>query len=198
MNPSEENPKFRSLAETATNLFWRYGVSRVTIEEICREAEISKMTFYKFFKNKIDLAKYILGKKLDEGMTKYQEIMNSDIPFQLKIEKSIQLKMEQTENISAELIDDIYRNPYPELLEFFNEKKAEFLNRILVDYTDAQKSGHLRTDIKPEFMLYFLNHMFQLTKDTELNSLYNSPQELIMELTNFFFYGIMIRNENKQ
>ena len=48
------------IVETAKDLFMRYGIRRVTIDEICRTAGASKMTFYKYFSNKIALLKEIL------------------------------------------------------------------------------------------------------------------------------------------
>jgi hypothetical protein len=99
--------------------------------------------------------------------------------------------MENTEDLSQEFLTDLYRNPNPELLEFFESRKKEFLDQILADFIKAQKSGYLRKNLKPEFILYFLNHMFEMAKDQALYSIYSNAQELIMELTNFFFYGIM-------
>jgi AcrR family transcriptional regulator len=191
MNHPIHNQKFKSLVSAASLLFWKFGIKRITIDEICHEAKVSKMTFYKFFNNKIDLARYVLETKMNEGISKYREIMDADIPFTKKIEMSIQLKMENTEDLSQEFLTDLYRNPNPELLEFFESRKKEFLNQILADFINAQKSGYLRKNLKPEFILFFLNHMFEMAKDQALYSIYSNAQELIMELTNFFFYGIM-------
>ena len=155
------------------------------------------MTFYKFFNNKIDIAKYVLETKMNSAIDKYREFMDADIPFTKKIEMSVQLKMEQTEDLSQEFLTDLYRNPYPELQEFLEFKKKEFLNQILEDYIKAQKSGHIRKNLKPEFILYFLNHMFEMAKDKELYQIYENAQELIMELTNFFFYGIMTEKNGR-
>lgn len=199
MNPNKNNPRFKRLVSAAEMLFWKFGIKRITIDELCFEANISKMTFYKFFKNKIELAKYFLEKKINESIIKYRQIMDADIPFTKKIEMSVKLKMEQTENLSQEFLTDLYRNPNPELLQFFETKKNEFLNQILNDFTKAQKSGQLRKNLKPEFILYFLNHMFEIAKDEALYKYYDNAQELIMELTNFFFYGIMTeKNDRKQ
>lgn len=191
------NLKFIGLVHAATSLFWKFGIKRITIDEICREANVSKMTFYKFFNNKIDIAKYVLETKMNSAIDKYREFMDADIPFTKKIEMSVQLKMEQTEDLSQEFLTDLYRNPYPELQEFLEFKKKEFLNQILEDYIKAQKSGHIRKNLKPEFILYFLNHMFEMAKDKELYQIYENAQELIMELTNFFFYGIMTEKNGR-
>ena len=64
---------------------------------------------------------------------------------------------------------------------------------IMEDYIEAQKKGEIRKDIKPRFILYFINQIYEMIKDPQLESLYSDPQEMIMELTNFFFYGIMPR-----
>ena len=48
------------IIQAGRHLFWKYGMKRVSIEEICREAGVSKMTFYKYFANKTALALYIL------------------------------------------------------------------------------------------------------------------------------------------
>ena len=87
------NPKKQQIINTAHELFWKLGIRRVSIEEICREANVSKMTFYKHFNNKNDLVKYIIDLITGTAMKKYREIMDSNIPFHVKVEKSIQLKI---------------------------------------------------------------------------------------------------------
>lgn len=41
--------KQRELIETAAQLFFKHGFKRVTVEEICRTAKVSKVTFYRYF-----------------------------------------------------------------------------------------------------------------------------------------------------
>src|SRR4030043_701904 len=110
MNRHIHNPRFKSLVTAAGTLFYKFGIKRITVDEICHEANISKMTFYKFFDNKTELAKYILEKKMKEGIKKYREIMDAGIPFTRKIEMSLKLKMEKTEDLSQEFLTDLYRN----------------------------------------------------------------------------------------
>jgi len=52
--------------------------------------------------------------------------------------------------------------------------------------------------MKPEFINFILNHMVEFGSDPILNSLYPNAQEMILELTNFFFYGILPRNVNAE
>jgi AcrR family transcriptional regulator len=72
MGEQAESTKYEDILNTGKTLFWKHGVRRVTIEEICREADVSKMTFYRFFPNKIELAKTLLKKMADDAMADYQ------------------------------------------------------------------------------------------------------------------------------
>lgn len=190
---SIEDPKLKDILITAKELFWKYGFKRVTVEEVCREAKVSKMTFYKHFKNKNELVKYIINHFTDKAMDKYNEIMHSEIPFSEKIQKTIDLKLEQSKDLSNEFFNDYVRHADKDMLDLLNQKRTELLGKIINDYVEAQKKGDIRKDIKPEFILYFLNKMQEMVKDEQLEKLYDNPKDIIMEFTKFFFYGILPR-----
>lgn len=187
------NPKKQQIVSTARDLFWKFGFRRVSIEEICREANVSKMTFYKHFKNKDELIKYIIDLITGIAMKKYREIMDSDMPFIQKVDKSIQLKMESSDEMSQEFFDDFHKNASPELREYFNKLVRANLQTIQNDYIDAQKKGDVRPDINPGFILYYLDKILEMARDENLMKIYKSPPDLINELTRFFFYGILPR-----
>jgi AcrR family transcriptional regulator len=188
-----DNQKLLQIYTTAKSMFIRYGFKRVSVEEICREASVSKMTFYKFFSNKFDLLKFILEKMISDSFVEYREILGQDIPYAEKVTKMIQLKMKYTDEFSQEFFNDLYKNAEPEMVDFWHQKTQEILQLVLKDLKTAQAQGDVRSEIKPEFILYFLNHIFEMVKDDKLLQLYDSPQALINELTRFFFYGILTR-----
>ena len=90
---------------------------------------------------------------------------------------------------------ELGRNADPEIADLYNKKAQEALHVYTQDFITAQKRGDVRKDIKPEFILYFLNHIIDLANDPQLIRLYESAQDLVMELTNFYFYGIMPREQ---
>ncbi|RKY87641.1 TetR/AcrR family transcriptional regulator [candidate division KSB1 bacterium] len=198
MNKKHKNQKFQQLVTTAYNLFMRFGIHRVSIEEICSEANVSKMTFYKYFRNKIELTKYLLNQIFSEQMNKYRKIMAQQVSFPEKVKQIIQLKQEQTDMMSQEFFNDLFRNPNPEIVELVEKMRQESFNEVLNDLKKARENRDIRQNLKPEFILYFLNHMTEMVKDENLLKLYNSPNELIMELTSFFFYGILTPEEYKE
>ncbi len=185
------NKKLQQLVETSWNLFWKYGFTRVSIEEICQEATVSKMTFYKHFKNKTDLVRFIMLEMSENSLKMYEDIMSQDIPFIDKVRKSIQLKLEHTDNISEAFFSDINRQNDPELKSILIEQRISNIKTVTNWYLKAQKDGDIRKDIKPEFIVYFMNHMMEMASDEKLLTLYDNPHDVIMELTNFFFYGLL-------
>ena len=196
--PYSSNQKRKKIIAVGRELFWKYGFKRVTIEEICTEAKVSKMTYYKFFSNKMELIKTILDELFNESISSYRKIMDSDIPFSEKITRQIEMKMEGTADMSSEFANDLLLHAEPELLELYTRKKEEVLQMVFSDYTEAQKKGEIRKDVKPEFLIYFLNHIYEMLEDEKLVQLYNNPNEMAMELTRFFFYGILDRNVKSQ
>ena len=190
----EHNKKFQNIAKTAKELFWKHGIRRVSIEEICTQAAVSKMTFYKFFKNKEVLATYILDKVMKGWQLQYRAIMDDNNRFTSKIEQMIELKRQVSEEMSEAFMDDIINKEFVLLQERLNEYRTTIIADFVKELSEAQARGELRSNIKPEFILYMLDELESKFSDEKLAGIYPSKQAMIMELTSFFFYGIM--NEN--
>ena len=190
--------KFEAIVAAARSLFWKHGIKRVSIEEICEKAEVSKMTCYKYFSNKTAIAKYLLEDMFETGVKVYKEIYNSDIPYEEKVKKLLDLKMSNAHEMSQELLDDIYKYQDEELSETIENIKNKLISIYLDDIRESQKTGEIRNDIKPEFMLYFLNNLTEMLTDKRVVEIYSNPEQMILEVMNFFFYGIMPRKNKKQ
>ncbi|MEE4114703.1 MAG: TetR/AcrR family transcriptional regulator [Marinilabiliaceae bacterium] len=191
---SKHTKKYIQIINTARDLFWKFGIRRVTIEEICEKAEVSKMTFYKYFSNKADLVMHLIDDIYSDNMVKYTAIINSSKPYKEKVYELAVLKMEATSDISHEFLSDYYSLFDDELSGYLQQKVRENLEIMLQDFIKVQENGDIRKDIKPEFIMYFLNNLVTMGKDPALNSLYPDARDMIMELMNFFFYGILPRN----
>jgi Transcriptional regulator len=193
----KQSGKFEAIVSAARSLFWKHGIRRVTIEEICQDAGVSKMTCYKYFSNKTAIAKYLIEDMFESGIKAYKEIYHSDISYEEKVKKMLDLKMSNSHEMSQELLDDIYKNQDEELSETIETIKKRMIGIYLDDIREAQKIGEIRDDVKPEFMLYFLNNLTEMLTDQRLVSIYSNPQQMISEVMTFFFYGIMPRKDGK-
>ena len=189
------NPKRELILKTGKELFWKFGFKRVTVEEICKEAGISKMTYYKFFTNKMELVKTIMDSLLQSGLDKYKKFMESDISYPEKVVKMIELKREQTHAMSSEFFRDYMQSGDPELISYLEDLSAKSLKMFMDDFQKAQENGDIRKDLKVEFIMAIMNHLIDIAQqDKALLNLYDEPQELAVEMTTFLFYGILNRD----
>lgn len=185
--------KYQDIFKTGKELFWKYGIKRVTIEEICTEAGVSKMTFYKFFPNKIELAKTILDDLTNKSLSKLNQLINSDNPFSEKLKEIFLTKLEGTKDISMEFINDIYTNPKLGLMTYVGELQKKSMEVMVKFYKNAQEKGSIRKDVKIEFILAYSKQMIKMMEDEHLVSQYDHPQDLIIESMNTLFYGIVTK-----
>ena len=190
---AEYNPKREQILKTGKDLFWKYGFKRVTIEEVCKEAGVSKMTYYKFFPNKIELVKILMNDILRVSMDKYKLIMASDIPYPEKVVALIHLKKDQIEHMSSEFFKDYVQSDDPELISYLQQLSGESMQMFTDDFRKAQENGDIRKDLKIEFIMYMMNHLVEMAQNDALINMYDEPQDLVMEITNFLFYGILNR-----
>ncbi len=185
-----QNKKQQQIIGAGKELFWKYGIKRVAVEEICQRAKVSKMTFYKYFKNKKALAHYILEITVGAALKAYEELIARDCSFTEKVNQMLKMKLEGTKDISQEFMLDIYQNADLGLKPYMEEQGKKSLALTIKFLLDSQKKGDIRQDIKIDFILYYFNQMLVMTTDADLLTKYEKPQDLIMEATEFFFYGI--------
>lgn len=194
MEPTKDkelSPKMVHLVETAKELFFRYGIRRVSIEEICQEAGVSKMTFYRYFPNKAAIAKHVLESIYNEGRERINSILAMDLPFEERLKKVLVTKMEYADKYSREFIKDLMMGTEPELKKYIEEETKHSLNELRKIFLDAQKKGEIRSDIKVDFIIYMMNVMREVFKDENLQKLYPDFGSLMKDAFNFFYYGVL-------
>lgn len=184
-----------AILHAAKALFWKYGITKVTVEEICERAEVSKMTFYRNFENKINVAEKVLVQFAEKGLSDYRKIMESEILFNEKIQRLIQMKHDSSENLSEDFIRDLYGARDSVLKNTLEEYQQRSSKALFDDLTKAKKKGEIRKDLKIDFVIYMINSLNEKLLDKHLTSMFGNTQELAVELTNFVFYGIMPKNQ---
>ena len=189
--------KKEQIVRTGDLLFSRFGLRRVTVEEICRKAGVSKMTFYKHFANKLELFKHIWTGWSDSIFTRLQEMEGSGASFIEKMSALVDFKMELLSRMNPALLDDILYTG-PELQEFIQEMRAKGYKRFLEFVSDAQEKGKMRR-IKPELLLAVLKQLGEVAKDEKLRRLYPTDIDFFREVNDFFFFGIRpVEKEHKK
>ena len=189
-NINSESVKRQHIIDTATDLFLKFGVKRVTVEEVCQSAKVSKMTFYKYFKNKTELAEYIIFSILDNAQEEFDSIWKEISTFQYKIDQFIKLKMVYAKKFSKEFYFD-FMNLSPKIhdkiIDYSKINQITFIKLI----EQAQIKGIIRNDISIDFITFMLAHLMDLVESEKLNESYDNLEDITISMINFYFYGIM-------
>ena len=114
--------KQQQLIMAAGELFHRHGMRRVTIEEICREAGVSKMTFYKYFTDKWNIARSVLDLLFDEGIKHFYEMLHEATPFPQKLEMIFTLTTNRVHAVGEAFLNDLMREDSP-LHDYFLKRQ---------------------------------------------------------------------------
>jgi len=188
------NSKKSTIVETAEKLFMQFGMKRVTVKEICQKAGVSKMTFYNHFDNKNDLIKFIFNSWLDEGYAWLDELEQKDISFREEIQRILEYKKNLTSRMSPQFINE-YLESSPELKGFFEDYRQRGLDKFIEWIESCKNRVKVRKSIKPEFLVHVFNMSFSMMKDDNLRNIYDDLTDLIEEVFEFLFYGIVPRNK---
>jgi len=182
--------KKQHIVTAASDLFKKFGPKRVTVEEICRVAKVSKMTFYKYFENKTVLVHFIWGALFDAGWEKFEIIAKEPIPYTKKVVKILELKAEASAKISHQFAQDYFEG-VPGLKELLEDWADKFQTRFTAFLLDGQERGEVRRDLSPEFFIKATTKLTELVQDEALVRSYATYQEFVLEVNRFIFYGIL-------
>ena len=187
------SPKFRKLVQTARDLFFRHGIKRVTIEEICEKAGVSRMMFYRYFRNKDGIAMYTLEQLYSDAWSKFDEILAEDIPFEEKIRRIAVVKMEMADEYSMEFLNEFLADEDSECGRLLMKKRKETYEFTRKIYADAQERGDIRKDIRVDLIMFMMEYSLEILRDERVQSMYPDMSELVREIFALLFYGILSR-----
>lgn len=182
--------KYTSILLAAKTLFWKYGFKRVNIEDICKQASCSKGTFYKYFPNKLELAKRVFDYVVTDSMQSLQQILQSNTQAHDKLTRMLELKLNGVHDISQEFLADFYNNPDVGIKTYIEQRTAVLSAEILQSFVEAQQQGVFRKDLNIPFFFYISQQLSAYMHDPVVLSFFDSPEKMIMELATLLVHGI--------
>lgn len=187
---AEESSKTISLVATAKRLFYRHGIKRVSVKEICRESGVSKMTFYRFFKNKNAIAMRIIDDLVDSIIGKIDELMAQDIAFDEKMTRINAFKIDTAEEFGNDFFKDLMDDT-SDAGKHLVKRRTEAMCRVRDGYIAAQERGEIRPDMNIDFVLHMSEYLRQFMRDKELQKMYPEQHELMKVVSEFYLHGVL-------
>lgn len=176
----------------AEELFMRYGIKTMTMDDIAKHLGVSKKTIYLHVKDKNELVSEVILAHMEQERKSFEEIgarAENAIDELISFLRHVKTTMM---DMNPSLIVDLKKN-YPKAWRHFNEFKSECINNsIQKNLTWGKEEGYYRPEINSEILA--ISRMVQI--ESGLNPVvYPSNKfsvlEVQIELLNHFLMGIV-------
>ncbi|WP_421908658.1 TetR/AcrR family transcriptional regulator [Methanolacinia petrolearia] len=184
------------IKRSALELINTHGPAKVSIDEIARHANVSKVTIYKYFSSKDGLYNEIIKMILDENMESTQTIINSDLTFLEKLKYIIATKSNSVNYMGGEFLQEFIRNDR-EIEEYIKTNYENKFTELMFNFFEQGKyNGYidysLSNDIIYTYIKIFRSGLKERASELELTINDNKSFETLI---NLFFYGLIMRPE---
>lgn len=140
------------LLTKSRDLFIKYGVKSLTMDDIARELGMSKKTIYLHVENKADLVMKVVTLYLDDERAEMDQILKSSKNSVEEMVKMIHYLLTNFSELNTSAIYDLQKY-YPKAWNMFNEYRYNYvLERIKENLNSGIEQGVYRPDMQPEII----------------------------------------------
>lgn len=175
--------KMKDIINAAFELFIKKGLDDVTITEIAKKANVSKVSIYNFFGSKEELARQVIYDFMEQKSQDFFSIFDSDLPFKEKYHKMIAMKMDIVPELSEHFLDNRLLLS-PEMQQFLQSYYETKIKPRLIQLIEQGKSeGDIDSSVSTVTILMYIQ---------AISNLLNTPIEMNqrIEMGKLFYYGL--------
>jgi AcrR family transcriptional regulator len=185
------NKEFENILEKVSELYNKYGIKSVTMDDVARELGISKKTLYQYVENKNELVSKVLDFVLEKGDCDYKKLYEKPLnAIDELLEVGVHIiKSVKDYNPSTEY--DL-RKYYPDLHKKMQDvRKEKMYSAILKNIEKGKQEGLFRDDLDDEIIAKMQTSRFlNMGSDEFMNPNDVFKPKYILELFIYHIRGI--------
>lgn len=175
----------------AFELFTKYGIRNVSMDNIAAEMGISKKTLYQHIDNKADLLHKAMEMHLQNECSIADSISHT---ANNAIEEMLGIADHVCRQLNMMLPSAIYelKKYYPESWELLEKHRSEYIyGCILKNIQKGIEQGLYRPDVRPELIArFYIAKSRVIVEDDLLLKTEYQPVEVLLEMLQYHIYGI--------
>lgn len=183
----------------ASELFFQFGFSKVTTDEVAASAGISKKTLYKYFDSKEALFTEVINRTVQALAEEIEAtVEDGETDFPEKLRRLIELRAAQFSRISQPLINDVQRNfplLWKQVEEYRRTRLEAHLGRLI---GEGVKQGVFRPDIDAKMLeMVYMSAITGIVNPESLARMPYSVQEATDAIMRIIFTGVLTDKARK-
>ena len=190
--------KKEQIIESARKLFTKYGYKKVSMDEIAREANVSKKTVYAYFKDKEELLKYFIFEELDKMRVAVTNIENKKLPFLEMVHETIYtvLKYKKENNFLSTITKEAQDFKNQKIIEAIKILDTEVKQYIKNKLVYAKEHKYIR-DCNLDVLTFVIYKVYMaLIFESELDSTNIDEKDISNEVFEILKNGILIQGSD--
>ena len=195
----EEQTVKEKILNGAVELFMRYGVRSISMDDIARHLSVSKKTLYQYFEDKDELVTLASVSQIEISKKQYEDLTvsaKSAIDELAKI--SVCLRKDMTEMNPALLFD--LQKYHPKAWAAWLSHKYNFIRESVVkNIKQGIEEGYYRADVNPDVMAAVRIEQIPLAFDPKIfpADKFNLA-EVQLQMFDHFVYGLCTEKGKKE
>lgn len=176
----------------AGELFTRYGVRSVSMDDIARHLSMSKKTIYQYFKDKDEIVSRSVAAHMELEKCEYDEIFGTSHDAVEELAKVSKCIRKDFNEMNPSLLFDLQKY-HPQAWNVWLDFKNQYIkNAIASNLQRGIEEGYYRKEIDPEFLAILRVEQIQLVFDNQIfpSDKFNL-KETQMKLFDHYVYGIV-------
>jgi TetR/AcrR family transcriptional regulator, cholesterol catabolism regulator len=194
----EETNIKEKILKGAEELFVKYGVRSISMDDIARHLSVSKKTLYQHFADKEDIVTMTCRQHLDRNCTEFDAIRDN---AKNAIEELANLSgclKRNMEHMNPSLLFDLQKY-HPKAWTVWLDHKNKFIRESVVrNLKQGMQEGYFRPEINPEIIAAMRLELVQLAFD---ESVFPRERfrlaEVQMSIFDHFVYGLVTEKGRK-
>ncbi|MBK7479816.1 MAG: TetR/AcrR family transcriptional regulator [Bacteroidales bacterium] len=146
----------KRIIQNCSELFYKYGIKSISVDDISFNVGISKKTFYEYFETKNDVVKAIAIEFINKSRLLNKDIIEEKKDVFYKLMKIYKKMLSQFNTCNPSFIYDI-KKFYPEVYELFIEFRDKELDYMITTLIKQGKEEGLFRENIDEKIIYKLH-----------------------------------------
>lgn len=179
------------IKQKADELYRRYGVKSVTMDEVALQLGVSKKTIYQSFSDKNELVDEVVSDMLASNKTLCRGAISESENAIDEVMIMMKAMQDMMASLNPSFVFDIQRG-HPLAYNKFNNYKSEFIYKMLVDNIErGKKEGLYRPELNTEVIAKFrLNTLLLVYNEEVFPRNQYTVLELQYEMILYYLYGM--------